>query len=107
MAGEHYSQTISVMDGTGYTVSGGTSPSGLMLGSAGTLEGTLAAGSAGTYHFTVTANIGGFPASASYELIVLPSAVTAADKVVTIQPGATPLPVDLTAGATGGRLSTQ
>ncbi|MDB5529387.1 MAG: hypothetical protein JWR51_2490 [Devosia sp.] len=102
MAGEHYSQTISVMDGTGYTVSGGTSPSGLMLGSAGTLEGTLAAGSAGTYHFTVTANIGGFPASASYELIVLPSAVTAADKVVTIQPGATPLPVDLTAGATGG-----
>jgi outer membrane autotransporter protein len=104
MAEEDYSQTFLVAGGSAYQISGGALPPGLVgqLGPDGQLDGTLAAGSEGTYHFTITVIVGGAPVSAAYDLVVLPSTVTAVDKVVTIPPGATPLPVDLTAGATGG-----
>ncbi|HEY4199187.1 MAG TPA: Ig-like domain-containing protein [Devosiaceae bacterium] len=102
MAAEHYSETFSVPGGSAYRIASGTLPPGLTLGGDGKLDGAVAVGSEKTYHFTVSATVGGATVSASYELTVKPQAVTAEDKVVTIPPGATPLPVDLTAGATGG-----
>jgi len=102
MAAEHYSKTFSVAGGSAYTVSGGALPLGLSLSTAGVLTGTLDAASAGIYHFTISANVGGAPATASYDLVVIPNAVTVPNRTITITPGSTPLPVDLTAGATGG-----
>jgi hypothetical protein len=106
MAGEDYSETFSVPGGADYQVSSGLPP-GLDgdLHTEGKLKGTVADGSEGIYHFTVTASVGNVPVSASYDLVVKPNEVTTTDKVVTIAPGATPLPVDLTAGATGGPFS--
>lgn len=109
MAGEAYSQAISATNGFGaviYSLTGGAMPPDMVLNQT-TGELTVAQGDVratlGSYSFTITAtdahaNTG----SASYTLEVTARAVTVSDKQITIPPGGTPLPVDLTAGATGG-----
>ncbi|WP_245318890.1 putative Ig domain-containing protein [Consotaella salsifontis] len=107
MAGEAYSQTISVSGGTGTTVyrlASGALPDGLVLNvSTGTLTGPLKAGTAGSYSFTLEVTDGnGAIGSASYTLKVVPQQVAAADKVVELAPGEAPANVYLNQGATGG-----
>lgn len=109
MAGEAYSQALSVTNGFGavtYSHTGGAMPPDMVLNQT-TGELTVAHGDAratpGSYTFTITATDARANAgSATYTLRVVSSAVTVSNKQVVVAPGATPLPVDLTDGATGG-----
>lgn len=104
---EPYEIQIEIIDQTATFTYTGTLPPGLALdGATGLLSGTPTADGAGqTYTFSVTGQGGNWwddPQTANYTLKVVEAGVTATDKIVEIVPGTTPLPVDLTAGATGG-----
>lgn len=108
VVGEAYSQQIEIVDQAATFTFTGTVPPGLSLDpNSGMLAGTPAAETNGqTYAFSVTGT-GPYwwdtPQTADYTLTVdAPSGVTATDKVIEVPEGSTPLPVDLTAGATGG-----
>jgi len=109
MAGEGYTQAISATGGSGtvtYSHTGGTVPDGVILNQTTgelTARPISAAAPLGQYSFTITAtDANGATGSATYTLEVAQLEVTAADKEIVVPPGSTPLPVDLTKGATGG-----
>lgn len=105
MAGEVYSQTVTANGGANqvYSVASGTLPNGLGLNSTtGELGGSLVAGVEGTYNFRIAATDGVSNGHADYTLVVKPQTISATDKQITVNAGATPVPVNLTQGATGG-----
>lgn len=107
MAGEGYSSTIAASGHPGpltFALTSGSLPDGMVLNvSTGALTGPLNPGSQGGYAFTITASSGdGASAVGSYTLAVGTRAVTAANQEVVVPAGSTPIPVDLTLGATGG-----
>ncbi|MGY5799753.1 putative Ig domain-containing protein, partial [Rhizobium sp. LEGMi12c] len=107
MAGEAYSQQISVTGGTGtkiYSLASGSLPNGLVLNiSTGQLTGPLATGTQGDYSFTIQVRDGnGATGTASYTLKVRTQSVTVLDMVVNVPAGSTPSDVYLNRGATGG-----
>jgi large repetitive protein len=107
MAGEAYSQQISVTGGSGtliYSLASGTLPKGMVLNiSTGALNGPLDTGTEGNYTFSIQAsNSNGATGSASYTIKVAARAVTVADHVVEVPAGATPNNVYLNKEATGG-----
>ena len=104
---EAYSQQIEIIDQTATFTHSGTLPPGLTLnGATGLLSGTPTAEGAGqTYSFSVTgqgSDPWDSPQTADYTMEIAQGGVTATDKVIEVVPGTAPLPVDLTAGATGG-----
>lgn len=107
MAGEAYSQVIASSGhggGLAYALTAGALPPDLVLNAAtGEIAGFLTAAATGDYAFDVTASDAtGGTATASLTLRVTARAVTAQNQVVTVPPGATPVPVNLAQGATGG-----
>ena len=108
MAGENYSQSIAATGGVGAVTysTADALPDGMVLNQttgALTASPVDAAAAVGSAPFTITAVDGfGNTGSASYSVEVTSREVTVVDKEITFEPGATPLPVDLTAGATGG-----
>ncbi|HEY4201968.1 MAG TPA: putative Ig domain-containing protein [Devosiaceae bacterium] len=108
MVAEDYDQVIDVTGGIGtisFAISAGKLPDGLSLDAAtGEIKGKPATETKGkTYSFTVTAtSTDGSTGSAAYTLPVVERAVMADNKSQDVPAGATPVPVDLTAGATGG-----
>lgn len=107
MAGENYSQAISVAGASVppvYSLASGTLPPGMVLNiSTGELTGPLAADAQGEYSFSIRATAAGHaPVVASYTLRVRERAVTVTDKVQTVAPGSSPRDVYLNGGATGG-----
>ncbi|KRA42029.1 fibronectin type III domain-containing protein [Devosia sp. Root635] len=107
MAGEAYSSAIAAGGHPGpltFALTAGALPDGMVLNiTTGELTGPLNPGTEGDYAFTITASSGdGASEFGSYTLAVGARAVTATDQAVVVPPGATPVPVDLTVGATGG-----
>ncbi|HEY4199185.1 MAG TPA: Ig-like domain-containing protein [Devosiaceae bacterium] len=108
MAGEGYEQAITASGGSGsvlYDLDSGALPDGLVLNrTTGAITGTVKASVApATFTFTISAtDAHGAKGTVTYALKVVARAVTASDKVIVLKPGETPLPVDLTKGATGG-----
>jgi hypothetical protein len=109
MAGEDYSETVVASGQTGAVTyaATGTLPAGLTVGaSSGDISGSVDVGAEGDYSFSITAtDTSGNAGSASYTLKVLVRAVTVENKAVTVPAGSTPVPVNLTTGATGGPFS--
>ena len=109
MAGEAYSQAISVTNGMGavtYAHTGGAMPPDMILNQT-TGELTVAQDDArakpGSYTFTITAtDASANTEAATYTLELVSGGVTVRNRLIVITPGGTPLPVDLTEGATGG-----
>ncbi|WP_439541629.1 cadherin-like beta sandwich domain-containing protein [Hyphomicrobium sp.] len=108
MAGEDYTAGITTTANAAntpiFTISSGALPPGMILNvSTGELSGPLAANALGLYTFTISvtdsANGGG---SVTYALLVVPTAVTVADKVQTVPVGSPPPNVYLNRDATGG-----
>ncbi|NSY93887.1 autotransporter domain-containing protein [Agrobacterium tumefaciens] len=108
MAGEEYSQLVSVTGGNGallYSLVAGALPDGVTLNlSTGELTGPLDADAeAKSYAITIQVRDGsGATGMASYTLEVKARAVTVVDKVVTVEAGSSPADVYLNRGATGG-----
>lgn len=90
-----------------FAVTSGALPLGLSIDGNGGLAGTIDATAVGSHSFAITAtDTGGGSTTGHYTMIVVPRAVTAEDKAVVVPPGATPLPVNLSEGATGGPFDT-
>lgn len=107
MEEEDYSQTFATSGQVGaanFAVTSGTLPAGLTIAAAtGSISGTVADGAAGNYTFTITVtDADNNVTSGTYSLAVLARDVRAEDVSVTVPAGSTPVPVNLTAGATGG-----
>lgn len=108
MAGEDYSQSISATGGSGpltYGIVSGALPDGMVLNlTTGELTGPLASDAeAKSYAFTVQVRDGnGATGTADYTMAVIDRKVTVTNKQVQVPSGATPVNIDLTAGATGG-----
>ncbi|UJW85878.1 IPT/TIG domain-containing protein [Devosia sp. SL43] len=109
MAGENYTETVVASGQVGAVTyaATGTLPAGLAVGAtSGEITGSVDVGAEGDYSFTVTAtDADANTASVSYTLKVLVREVTVENKAVTVPAGSTPVPVNLTAGATGGPFS--
>lgn len=106
MAGEEYSQTISVSGGRApisLIISEGHLPEGLSLSPSGALVGTLGDKAENAYAFSVQAeDADGLTGTVAYTLEVTEREVTVQNKTVPVAPGTTPADVRLDAGATGG-----
>lgn len=107
MAGEAYQQPITATGGVApmlYSLDGGAMPAGMVLNlSTGEITGPLDADTEGDYSFTVAVRDAiGATGRASYTLAVKPRAVTVPNKQQSVPAGATPLPIYLNEGATGG-----
>jgi len=90
-----------------FGLSAGTLPPGLNVDGNGAFVGTIDAAAVGSYSFSITAtDTGGGSTTGNYTINVVPRAVTAEDKAVVVPPGATPMPVNLSEGATGGPFDT-
>jgi hypothetical protein len=109
MAGEDYTETVVASGNVGAVtyVATGTLPAGLAVGTtSGEISGSVDVGAQGDYSFSVTAtDADANTASANYTLQVLARNVTVENKAVIVPTGSTPVPVNLTAGATGGPFS--
>lgn len=109
MAGEDYTETVVASGHVGVVTyaATGTLPVGLAVGAtSGEITGSVDVGAAGDYSFSITATDADTnTASVSYTLKVLAREVTVENKAVTVPAGSTPVPVNLTAGATGGPFS--
>ncbi|WP_143154551.1 putative Ig domain-containing protein [Devosia limi] len=110
MAQEVYAPKIAASGNVGalsFNVSAGALPQGLNVDGTGAFVGTIDAAAAGSYSFSITVtDTGGGSVTGNYTMNVVPRAVTAEDKAVVVPPGATPLPVNLSEGATGGPFDT-
>ncbi|MFD1725774.1 IPT/TIG domain-containing protein [Rhizobium viscosum] len=108
MAGEEYDASITATGGSGeltYRLESGDLPDGLSLdASTGELKGTVDEGAdIRDYTFTISAtDSNDQTGSATYTLTIKTRTVTAADKVVSVSAGSSPLNVNLVKGATGG-----
>ena len=109
MAGEDYTETVVASGHVGVVTyaATGTLPAGLAVGaSSGEITGSVDVGAEGDYSFAVTAtDADANTASVNYTLKVLVREVTVENKSVTVPAGSTPVPVNLTSGATGGPFS--
>jgi len=107
MAGEAYKQPIAVTGGVApllYTLASGTLPQGMVLNvTTGELNGQLDENTEGSYSFSIGVRDAiSATGSAAYTLDVTSRAITAPNKEQHLPTGATPLPVYLNDGATGG-----
>jgi hypothetical protein len=105
--GRDYRVEFSAAGGSGpyaFTMASGSLPSGLSLDAAtGVLSGKAASGAAGTYNFRLVAtDAGGLTVQGDYKLEVRAPDHTVPDKVVTVEPGFSPLDVYLNKDVEGG-----